>query len=849
MRLTLRTLLAFVNDSGLNDKQRTEIKNRVKKSDNAKKLIDHLKVITSDPGIQPLSVDDSRSDFDPNQIAQYLDSTMPNEQVAAYEKKCLASAPLLCEVVNCHSILAKVFRQEDVKVPLGIRQRVYSLAPTNGDIEDEVDDEEYIDGRQVFVPTVSPQAVPSQPSSDNRHGKLSSKVDSSKARTDQHRTTDKTGVDAKQSNFECSAPGEGPENAADEKSLRNGTATQKNVNRFRTNDSRARLIKRVASALGLLLILAIGAGGGFFLAGGELPFLDNGSQDKNTVADKSDANRKKPATTDRESDKDNNKDSEDEANKPLGSDTEGTVDQSGKLDDQPGKKDGQDSAETVQEGESSKGSEGSKSDSLDDEKSKKPNQTDGDKKQDEKQPNGKVEKQPDDEEITPKATKPWENVEPVKPALARIVGAKSLLVYTVDQRQEWKLFGSNSPIEAKTLCKSFEGTQTRFELGECKIQIVGRSEFLLDSIQLNDDVVEDNREQNGQKQDVAEYEDSDANVSTINQLEIRTGTFGLTLPEGPFEIVAANKTIRIQVNRDDTLVWVHVEKVSPERQLGVWENRIGVVHFIVRRGALSIVMNGVTTELSSKQGLEFLTSGEICSGSLVKNPAWYSGLEEQDSLVQLAIDPLLGALDLEQPIAPQLTELTTSLRPEVRSLATRMLSWMGYYEPLVQLLNDDFCRSFWSRAFQGFRTDLLNNRQLVENLGSLLKDDLEESKTLYKLLVGPTEKQLDTGWDQFLVDELSSPTLVNRVLAIGNLQNVVGKSLRFRPEVNSQVRKNSVKLWKTELRRKRIAFKEKFEVPRLDLRKIEAPDSDKPSSDKTPADDDLTEKNKSNVGK
>jgi len=449
--------------------------------------------------------------------------------------------------------------------------------------------------------------------------------------------------------------------------------------------------------------------------------------------------------------------------------------------------------------------------------------------------------------------KPWENVEPVKPVLARIVGAKSLLVYTVGQQQQWKLFGANSPIEAKTLCKSFEGTQTRFELGECKIQIVGRSEFLLNSIQLNDGVAVDNQKQGDQEQDVSDDDkDSDVNASTVNQLEIRTGTFGLTLPEGPFEIVAGNRSIRIQVNRDDTLVWVHVEKVSPERQLGVWENRIGVVHFIVRRGALSISMEGETTELSSKQGLEFLTSGEFLSGSLVKNPAWYSGLEEQDSLVQLAIDPLLGALDLEQPIAPQLTELTSSLRPEVRSLATRMLSWLGYYEPLVQLLNDDFCRSFWSRAFQGFRTDLLNNRQLVENLGSLLKDDLEESKTLYKLLLGPTEKELGDGWDQFLVDELSSPTLVNRVLAIGNLQNIVGKSLRFRPEVDAQVRKNSVKLWKTELKRKRIVFKNAFEVPRLDLRKFEAADTDKPSSDKSSdkssTEGDLKTKSKSNGG-
>jgi hypothetical protein len=124
MRLTLRTLLAYLDDT-LEPLEIKTIGQKVAESETAQELIARIKQatrrrrITAPPATGPNS-------FDPNMVADYLDNELSSEQVAELEKICLESDVHLAEVASCHQILTLVLG-EPASVPPTAKQRMYSL--------------------------------------------------------------------------------------------------------------------------------------------------------------------------------------------------------------------------------------------------------------------------------------------------------------------------------------------------------------------------------------------------------------------------------------------------------------------------------------------------------------------------------------------------------------------------------------------------------------------------------------------------------------------------------------------------------------------------------------------------
>ncbi len=101
MRLTLRTLLAYLDDT----LEPTEIKNigqKVAESENAQKLIDRIKQVTRRRRLTTPPLTGPGVKFDPNTVAEYLDNELSPDQVAELEKVCLESDVHLAEVSACH---------------------------------------------------------------------------------------------------------------------------------------------------------------------------------------------------------------------------------------------------------------------------------------------------------------------------------------------------------------------------------------------------------------------------------------------------------------------------------------------------------------------------------------------------------------------------------------------------------------------------------------------------------------------------------------------------------------------------------------------------------------------------
>ncbi len=125
MRLTLRTLLAYLDDT-LDPIQTKQIGQKVAESDSAQELIARIKQVTRRRTLTTPEAQAGEAAADPNQIADYLDNTLPPEQVANIEKICLESDVHLAEVAACHQILTLVLG-EPASVPPSAQRRMYKL--------------------------------------------------------------------------------------------------------------------------------------------------------------------------------------------------------------------------------------------------------------------------------------------------------------------------------------------------------------------------------------------------------------------------------------------------------------------------------------------------------------------------------------------------------------------------------------------------------------------------------------------------------------------------------------------------------------------------------------------------
>ena len=128
MRLTLRTLLAYLDDL-LEPGQSREIGEKISESGYASALVDRIREVMRRRRLTAPDPKSPNSGLDTNSIAEYLDNTLEPEAVADVEKVCLDSDVHLAEVAASHQILTLVLG-EPVDVPTRTRERMYALGPS-----------------------------------------------------------------------------------------------------------------------------------------------------------------------------------------------------------------------------------------------------------------------------------------------------------------------------------------------------------------------------------------------------------------------------------------------------------------------------------------------------------------------------------------------------------------------------------------------------------------------------------------------------------------------------------------------------------------------------------------------
>ncbi len=128
MRLTLRTLLAYLDDI-LEPSQAKEIGDKLNESSFASSLVSRIREVMRRRRLTAPTLSGPGMVIDPNTVAEYLDNTLAPDGVADVEKICLESDVHLAEAAACHQILTLALG-EPVEMSAQSRERMYALGPS-----------------------------------------------------------------------------------------------------------------------------------------------------------------------------------------------------------------------------------------------------------------------------------------------------------------------------------------------------------------------------------------------------------------------------------------------------------------------------------------------------------------------------------------------------------------------------------------------------------------------------------------------------------------------------------------------------------------------------------------------
>jgi hypothetical protein len=124
MRLTLRALLAYLYNV-LDPEDADEFAGKVKESAVASGLVQRIGGITRKLRMGAPRVDAKGTD-DANNVAEYLDNSLSEEQVGDFERACINSDMHLAEVASSYQVLTMVLGKA-AEIPPALRERIYAL--------------------------------------------------------------------------------------------------------------------------------------------------------------------------------------------------------------------------------------------------------------------------------------------------------------------------------------------------------------------------------------------------------------------------------------------------------------------------------------------------------------------------------------------------------------------------------------------------------------------------------------------------------------------------------------------------------------------------------------------------
>jgi hypothetical protein len=177
-------------------------------------------------------------------------------------------------------------------------------------------------------------------------------------------------------------------------------------------------------------------------------------------------------------------------------------------------------------------------------------------------------------------------------------------------------------------------------------------------------------------------------------------------------------------------------------------------------------------------------------------PKWIV-LESPGPLEQRASAVVAQSLQYSHSANDGLKELAYHRQKEVAWLAQRCLGYVCEFDPMVTAINNPSHKTEWPEYVEELRSAIARGPEYSAAISQSLETKYgQESKGLYRMLWGYTDKNLQDGEDRTLVQMLEHETLAFRVLAFWNLKDITGLGLHYRPEQTLAQRRQPIIYWK-----------------------------------------------------
>ena len=168
----------------------------------------------------------------------------------------------------------------------------------------------------------------------------------------------------------------------------------------------------------------------------------------------------------------------------------------------------------------------------------------------------------------------------------------------------------------------------------------------------------------------------------------------------------------------------------------------------------------------------------------------------------------------QQPILDALQAAAYHRRPEVQALAAGCLSHVDQFAAVVDALNDEKQRSWWSMHFQTLQDALSRSRESAAAVRRTLQERRgADAGALYRLLWGYSDEELRGGAAAELVGYLAHEALDFRVLSIETLQQITGKTLGYSAWLPERQRRRAVAAWQKLEKAGQVAHRVPFSDP------------------------------------
>ncbi len=286
-------------------------------------------------------------------------------------------------------------------------------------------------------------------------------------------------------------------------------------------------------------------------------------------------------------------------------------------------------------------------------------------------------------------------------------------------------------------------------------------------------------------------------------------------PDTSLDVVLGDHPVTLTFADVDTVI---AATVGFERLPGLdptaVDNRVQVTDVMLIQGTTKLTSDDSETELMT--GQQWSRRGDTGTevSPVEEIPAWMDPPDPNAATLEAsAREGLLAILGDGQTLELPLREATAFRRSEVGALAARTLLAMGradVYFGSDGVLSQPKQRAYWSDHFGALLDVVDRSAEGAEQVNQAIANmDSANARELQRLLVGYSQKQLVEGGDEELVKLLDSQSMAVRVLALENLHRITGTTLYFRAEQDNAIRREpGIKKWEVRQRKGDIRWSE-----------------------------------------